>query len=47
MKCEVRKPLAKNRGSDVDKGSHHRLLTLTDGSGHTTGSHQPVVNGVP
>jgi hypothetical protein len=38
-----------NYDSDVDKGSHPRLLTLTDGSRHTAGSHQhqPVVNGAP
>jgi hypothetical protein len=39
--------MAKNHGSDVGKGSHPRLLTLTDGSEHPTGSHQPVVNGAP
>jgi hypothetical protein len=39
--------VAKNHGSDVDKGSHPRLLTVTNGSWHTAGSHQPVVNGAP
>jgi hypothetical protein len=39
--------VAKNHGSDVDKGSHPRLLTLTYGSWHTAGSHQPVVKGDP
>jgi hypothetical protein len=39
--------MAKNHGSDVDKGLYPRLLTLADGSCHTAGSHQPVVNGAP
>jgi hypothetical protein len=39
--------MAKNHGSDIDKVSYPRLLTLTDGSGHTAGSYQPVVNGTP
>jgi hypothetical protein len=39
--------VAKNHGSDVDKRSHSRLLTLTYGSWHIAGFHQPVVNGGP
>jgi hypothetical protein len=39
--------MAKSHGSDVDKGSYPRLLTLTNGSEHTAGSHQSVVSGAP
>jgi hypothetical protein len=46
-KYRVRKHSGQEHGSDVDKGSYPRLLTLTDGSWHTAGSHQPVVNGAP
>jgi hypothetical protein len=42
---ELRNLLIKNHGSDVDKGSHPRLLTLTDGSWHMAWSQQNVVNG--
>jgi hypothetical protein len=44
---ELGNVMAKNHGSVVDKGSYLRLLTLTDGSSHIAGSHQPVVNGAP
>jgi hypothetical protein len=47
VSVELGNLMAKNRGSDVDKGSYPRLLTLTDGSRHTAGSHQPVLNGAP
>jgi hypothetical protein len=32
LSVELGNVVAKNHGSDVDKGSHPRLLTLTDGS---------------
>jgi hypothetical protein len=32
LSVEVGNLMAKNHGSDVDKGSYPRLLTLTDGS---------------
>jgi hypothetical protein len=46
-KCGVRKHSGQESFSDVDKGSHPRLLTFTYGSWHTAGSHQPVVSGAP
>jgi hypothetical protein len=39
--------MAKNHGTDIDKESYPRLLTLADGSWHTAGSHQLVINGAP
>jgi hypothetical protein len=47
LSMELGNIVAKNHGSNVDEVSHPRLLTITYGSWHTAGSHQPVVNGAP
>jgi hypothetical protein len=45
LSVELGNLMAKNHGSDVDKWSYLRLLTLTNGSELMAGAHQPVVNG--
>jgi hypothetical protein len=47
LSVELGSLMANNHGSDVDKGSYPRLLTLINGSWHPARSHHLIVSGGP